>query len=298
MKVDQYEHDKLKFNLRPTAAWRTSSVSGVPAKQSTPRAPGMHFGWPPVTTVQFRFYAELNDFLAPWQRLKIFSQICSRDASVKHMIEALGVPHTEVELILVDGLSVDFSHRLADGEFVSVYPAFNTIDVSPLICLRPPHKRPARFIADAHLGQLARNLRMLGFDVLYRNDYSDAEVARIAAGEERVVLTRDRDLLIRKEIVHGCYLHSVGCEEQLAEVLTRFELASSAQAFSRCLNCNGLLQAVAKRDVEHRVPLHSRMVYDRFYECQGCLQLYWEGSHVARMRQRVEKMLGTSGADG
>ncbi|MFC7514877.1 Mut7-C RNAse domain-containing protein [Herbaspirillum sp. GCM10030257] len=298
MKVDHYEHDKLKSRRNSKAVRGTSNVSCVPAKQSTPPAPGTHSGWPSVTTVQFRFYAELNDFLAPWQRSRVFSQTCSRDASVKHMIEALGVPHTEVELILVDGLSVDFSHRLADGEFVSVYPAFNTIDVSPLVRLRPPHTRPARFIADAHLGQLARNLRMLGFDVLYRNDYSDAEVARIAAGEHRVVLTRDRDLLIRKEIVHGCYLHSVGCEEQLAEVLTRLELARSAQAFSRCLNCNGLLQVVPKRDVEHRVPLHSRMVYDRFYECQGCLQVYWEGSHVTRMRQRVEKMLGTPGTDG
>jgi len=249
-----------------------------------------------VTTVQFRFYAELNDFLAPWQRSGSFSQTCSRDASVKHMIEALGVPHTEVELILIDGVSTDFSHRLRDGECVSVYPAFTAIDVSPLIRLRPPPATPARFIADAHLGQLARHLRMLGFDVLYRNDYSDAEVARIAADENRVVLTRDRDLLIRKEIVHGCYLHPVGCDEQLTEVLTRYELAGSAQAFSRCLNCNGLLQVVSKRDVEHRVPLHSRMVYDRFYECQGCSQVYWEGSHVARMRQRVEKMLAGPGS--
>ncbi|WP_151636939.1 Mut7-C RNAse domain-containing protein [Noviherbaspirillum aerium] len=245
-----------------------------------------------MTIAYFRFYAELNNFLAPWQRQQCFSHPCSRDASVKHMIEALGVPHTEVDLILVDGVSVDFTHRLQDGQRVSVYPVFHNIDVTPLVRLRPAGSGIDRFIADAHLGQLARNLRMLGFDVLYRNDYSDAEVARIAAQEERIVLTRDRDLLIRKEIVRGCYLHSVPCDAQMAEVLGRFRLAEAVNAFSRCLNCNGVLQSVPKSHVQERVPDHSRRVYERFYECQGCAQVYWEGSHVARMRQRVARMLG------
>lgn len=248
-----------------------------------------------MTIAYFRFYAELNNFLAPWQRQQGFSHHCSRDASVKHMIEALGVPHTEVDLILVDGVSVDFSYRLRDGERVSVYPVFHSIDVTPLIRLRPASAGIDRFIADAHLGQLARNLRMLGFDVLYRNDYSDAEVARIAAQEGRIVLTRDRDLLIRKEIVRGCYLHSLACDAQMAEVLGRFRLAHAVNAFSRCLNCNGILQSVPKSDVQERVPAHSRRVYERFYECQGCAQVYWEGSHVARMRQRVARMLGEEG---
>ena len=244
-----------------------------------------------MATAYFRFYAELNDFLAPWQRQRTFGHPCSRDASVKHMIEALGVPHTEVELIIVDGAAVDFSHRLLDGERVSVYPAFSSLDVSGLVRLRPPHVEPARFIADAHLGQLARNLRMLGFDVLYRNDYSDAEVARIAAEDGRVVLTRDRDLLIRKEIVHGCYLHALSCDAQIVEVIGRFKLARHVRAFSRCLNCNGELRQVDKDDVAQRVPQHSRRFYECFYECGSCAQVYWEGSHVARMRTRVDAML-------
>lgn len=213
------------------------------------------------------------------------------------MIEALGVPHTEVELILVDGVSVDFSHRLRDGEHVSVYPSFASLDVEPLRRLRPEPPDVRRFIADAHLGQLAKHLRMFGFDVLYRNDYSDAEVARIAAEEGRIVLTRDRDLLIRKEIVHGCYLHAVSCEAQLIEVLTRYRLAAHARAFSRCLTCNGVLRVVGKGDVEHRVPQHSRDAYEQFFECEGCAQVYWEGSHVERMRLRVDSMLRRAGAD-
>jgi uncharacterized protein len=251
-----------------------------------------------VSTVsaQFRFYAELNDFLAPAQRQRAFIHPCAKDASVKHMIEALGVPHTEVELILVNGEAVDFSYRLQDGNSVSVYPCFAAFDVAPLLRLRPQSTGIERFIADAHLGQLAKNLRMLGFDVLYRNDYSDAEVARIAASEDRIVLTRDRDLLIRKEIVRGCYLHAVSCEAQMAEVFTRFDLVQSARAFSRCLTCNGLLRVVEKEAVAHRVPQHSRQFYERFYECQACAQIYWNGSHVASMRLRVARMLGTVAA--
>ena len=205
------------------------------------------------------------------------------------MIEALGVPHTEIDLILVDGTPVDFSHRLRDGEQVGVYPALPALalDAPPL---RPP-ARGLRFIADAHLGQLARFLCLLGFDVLYRNDYSDAEVARIAAEQERVVLTRDRDLLIRKEIVYGCYLHALERDGQVLEVMRRFRLAPAVRALSRCLSCNGLLRVVDKEAVAQRVPHHSRQAYERFYECDCCAQVYWEGSHVTRMRLRVEQVL-------
>lgn len=230
-------------------------------------------------------------------RQRSFSRSCSRDASVKHMIEALGVPHTEVELINVNGESVDFSYRLCDGDSVSIYPAFGMIDMDPAVPLRPPVQAIGRFIADAHLGQLAKHLRMLGFDVLYRNDFSDAEVAHIAATEDRIVLTRDRDLLIRKEIVHGCYLHAVASDAQLVEVVGRFKLAQSARAFSRCLTCNGTLRVVAKSEIAHRVPHHSRNSYERFYECQGCAQVYWEGSHVARMRLRMAQMLEAVGGN-
>jgi len=250
-----------------------------------------------VATAHFRFYAELNNFLAPWHRQRTFSHPLSRDATVKHMIEALGVPHTEVELICVNGVPVDFSHRLQDEERVSVYPAFSSIDIHTSVRLRPEMESPGRFIADAHLGLLAKSLRMLGFDVLYRNDYSDAEVARIAAEEDRVVLTRDRDLLIRKEIVRGCYLHAVDVETQMAEVIVRFKLAPHVRAFSRCLTCNGELRAVDKQEVAHRVPHHSRQFYEHFFECAGCAQVYWEGSHVARMRTRVARMLRNAGVD-
>jgi uncharacterized protein len=244
-----------------------------------------------VETAEFRFYAELNRFLAPCYRQRSFSYALSRDASVKHMIEALGVPHTEIDLILVDGESVDFSYRLHNAERVSVYPYFRTLDITPMTKLRATSLHNSKFIADAHLGQLAKNLRMLGFDVLYRNDYSDAELTRIAVEEDRIVLTRDRDLLIRKEIVHGCYLHAISSEEQVVEVVLRFKLSGMTRAFSRCLTCNGVLRVVEKSAVADRVPQHSRPFYDRFFECDACARVYWEGSHVVRMRQRIVQML-------
>lgn len=244
---------------------------------------------------RFRFYAELNDFLSPQRRQLAFEHPCASDASVKHMIEALGVPHTEVALILVDGVSVGFAYRLRHGERVSVYPAFTALDMEQAVQLRPPWQDTPRFVADAHLGQLAKNLRMLGFDVLYRNDYSDAEVVRLAVDDGRIVLTRDRDLLIRKDILYGCYLHAIASEAQLLEVVGRYRLAGAARAFSRCLNCNGMLQSIPKEAVGHRVPQHSHRIYRHFYECQGCSQVYWEGSHVARMRARLAPVLDTAG---
>jgi uncharacterized protein with PIN domain len=247
-----------------------------------------------VTIASFRFYAELNNFLGPHQRQRRFDHPCARDASVKHMIEALGVPHTEVGMILVNGSAVGFGHRLGDGDAVSVYPAFSRCDVGTGSLLRSPPSGGCRFVADAHLGLLARQLRMLGFDALYRNDYRDAEVAEISAAEDRIVLTRDRDLLIRKEIVHGCYLHATACPGQVTEVLVRYRLARAARVFTRCLDCNGVLHGVPKAAVAHRVPAASRQVYERFYECTGCAKVYWEGSHVQRMRQQVQRLLGAA----
>ena len=246
-----------------------------------------------MTVAGFFFHAELNRFLAPAQRTRRFEQACPPEASIKHMIEALGVPHTEVEAIEVNDSAVDFSYRMRNGDRVDVYPyGVPTASARP-VPLRPA--APARFIADAHLGQLARNLRMLGFDVLYRNDYSDADMAHIASSEGRVVLTRDRDLLIRKEIVHGCFLHATAGDAQLAQVLRRFDLARAVRAFTRCLKCNGELHAVAKEEVAQRVPPYSRAAYEDFYECRGCARVYWEGSHVARMRARLADLLERMG---
>ncbi len=244
-----------------------------------------------MATVRFRFYAGLGDFLPPARRQRDFDVACVRDASVKHMIEALGVPHTEVELILIDGAPAGFERSLRDGERVAVYPHFTALDLAPLPALRAALPAPLRFVADAHLGGLARRLRMAGFDTLYRNDYPDDEVAAIARRDGRVVLTRDRELLKRRDVIHGAYLRALRPADQLRELVVRFGLAPSFCPFSRCMACNGLLRAVDKAAVADRLPPSVRARHTRFTACEACGRVYWAGSHWRRMCAAIAGMV-------
>lgn len=245
---------------------------------------------PPVTAA-FRFYEELNDFLAPQHRRREFEARCARAATVKHMIEALGVPHTEVELILVNGESVGFDHLLRDGDRISIYPRFETFDITPLLRVRPQPLRQTRFIADAHLGGLAHLLRLTGFDTLYDNGYDDAEIVAIAEREGRIALTRDRELLKRRTLTHGCFVHALKPEQQAAEIFARLDLARSARPFSLCLECNAPLRPIDKALVAERVPPGVSDRQSRFSTCDRCRRVFWEGSHWRRMRQIVDRLL-------
>lgn len=239
----------------------------------------------------FRFYEELNDFLPPWQRKREIEAEVAPTETVKHAIEALGMPHTEVELVLVDGASVGFERRLADGERVAVYPRFEALDVTPLLHLRERPLRTTRFVADAHLGALARRLRLAGFDTLFDNAYPDDELLRLSLGEGRVVLTRDRELLKRRELTHGCFVHAQHPDAQWREVIERLDLRASARPFTRCLACNAPLHAVPKAQVAHALPPSVRERHDRFVRCSGCACVYWEGSHWQRMRDKLDAAL-------
>ncbi len=233
----------------------------------------------------FRFYEELNDFLPRERRKRSFDYRCARAATVKNAIEALGVPHTEVELILVNGDSVDFSYLIREGDRISVYPKFEAFDIGPLLQVRERPLRQPRFVADAHLGGLARLLRMLGFDTLYRNDLADHEIRFISGYEGRIVLTRDRELLKCRTITHGCYVHALRPREQLREVAERLQLASSAKPFTLCLHCNLALMTLGKELIHERLPPTVAAAYERFQWCEGCDRVYWEGSHWQRMRE-------------
>ena len=239
----------------------------------------------------FRFYAELNDFLPPGRRMVGFTRAFEGSPSVKDLIEALGVPHTEVDLILVNGISVDFSYRVREGDRISVYPVFESIDITPLVRVRPRPLRETRFVLDAHLGRLAGYLRMLGFDTLYRNDYRDEELERISGSEGRILLTRDRGLLKRSRVTHGYCLRETDPRRQLAEVVQRFDLRRSIAPFQRCLHCNSLLQPIRKEAICDRLPPRTKQYYDGFFVCPACDRIYWKGSHYERMRQLIEALL-------
>jgi uncharacterized protein len=244
-----------------------------------------------AVTATFRFYEELNDFIAPERRGREFSCHCARAATAKHMIEALGVPHTEVELVLVNGESVGFDRVLADGDRVAVYPKFEAFDVASLVRVRERPLRDTRFVADAHLGGLAHLLRMTGFDTLYDNHFPDDEIERIAAAEGRIVLTRDRELLKRRGVTHGCYVRAIRSELQLREVFDRLDLARSAHPFTRCLSCNATLRAIDTAQVATGLPPGVRERYERFAVCDGCGRVFWEGQHWRRMREMVDAVL-------
>jgi uncharacterized protein with PIN domain len=231
----------------------------------------------------FRFYQELNDFLPRERRRREVTVPCARSATTKHMIEALGVPHTEVELVLVNGEASSFDRLIAQGDRVAVYPKFEAIDISPLLRVRERPLRRLRFVADAHLGGLARFLRMAGFDTLYDNYIDDGEIEELAASEDRVVLTRDRELLKRHTIIHGCYIHAIKPEEQLREVFNRLDLAASARPFSLCLHCNVPLRPAKKDEVLEQLPPAVREQHDEFNTCDSCGRIYWKGSHWKRM---------------
>ncbi len=244
---------------------------------------------------QMRFYEELNDFLPPARRKVRFIHEFQRRASIKDMIEALGVPHTEIDLILVNGQSVDFSHIVRDGDHISVYPMFEAFDIQPVVRVRPRPLRTSRFVLDVHLGKLARYLRLLGFDTLYRNDYADAELARLASEERRILLTRDRDLLKRAVVTHGYYVRATDPRRQVEEVMDRLDLYRAIQPCQRCTRCNGLLAAVPKLQVWERLPPETRCHVESFWECDACGQLYWEGSHMPRIRRFIENLRARAG---
>lgn len=244
-----------------------------------------------MANATFRFYEELNDFLAPQHRRHDFDRACARAATVKHEIEALGVPHTEVELVLVNGESVGFDRIIRDGDRIAVYPKFETFDISPLLRVREAPLRRLMFVADAHLGGLARLLRLTGFDTVYDNAIDDDEIERLCVEEERIVLTRDRELLKRRTITHGCYVRALRPEEQLREIFARLDLAGLARPFSLCLSCNAPLRPVAKTRVEAQLPPAVRAHYERFSTCDSCGRVFWEGSHWKRLHGIVDEAL-------
>ena len=252
------------------------------------------YGWnilPMNPRAKFRFFAELNDYL-PENRVKTtFENQFDPHASIKHIIESMGIPHTEVDLILVNGEPVDFSRQLIDGDMVSVYPVFESFDISPVNRLRPEPLREPRFILDTHLGKLASYLRMLGFDSLYKNQAEDQDLAEISSRDHRILLSRDRGLLMRNLVTHGHLIKETNPKQQLIEVIQRFQLKNKMQPFRRCLTCNGLLQDVQKESILDQLQPYTRIYYEHFLQCVQCGKIYWQGSHHQRMTGFIEEIL-------
>jgi uncharacterized protein with PIN domain len=239
-----------------------------------------------VKSARLRFYAELNDFLPPERRYETFTVEFHVAPAVRDLIESQGVPHTEVDLVLMNGGTAALPDIVEDGALVSVYPVFESLDIAAVTRVRPEPLRQPRFILDVHLGRLAAYLRMAGFDTRYANDAEDAELARVAAGERRILLTRDLGLLKRAAVTRGYYVRETSPARQLQEVVRRFELKRLLRPFSRCMRCNSELCAARPE----RAPEQARSRFTEFQECPGCGRVYWQGSHWARMRALMDAL--------
>lgn len=237
--------------------------------------------------VLFRFYEELNDFLPPGKRKVPVQYSFSGRQSVKDAIEALGVPHVEVDMITVNGNPVDFSYLLKNGDRISVYPVFESLDISDVTHLHEKPLRQVKFVLDVHLGKLARYLRLFGFDTLYEKDYTDDEIILISSLQKRIILTRDKKLLNNKKVTHGMWIRSQYPESQLKEVFDRLDLKNTANPFSRCMECNSLLVHVKKEEIADKLPPRTKEFYNRFKLCPECDRIYWEGSHFLKMKKLV-----------
>lgn len=229
-----------------------------------------------MSTSYFLFHGRLNDFLLRSQKGREFSVEFQGQQSIKHLAESLGVPHPEIGQVQVNGQDEALDSIAHDGDRVEIHPIQDGCPIEP------------RFVLDCHLGRLTAHLRMLGFDCLYENDFDDLDMAQIAHAETRILLTRDRRLLMRKLVEYGYCLRSLDPFEQLTEIIERFDLAENFQPFHRCLHCNHTLERVEKSAILDRLEPMTRQYFDEFHICPACEQIYWKGSHYDQMQKFIE----------
>ena len=235
-----------------------------------------------------RFYEELNRFLAKNIKKKDIDLSVDKKVSVKKVIEDLGVPHTEVDLILVNGQSVDFSYPVGTEDRISVYPVFESFDIKESSRVRPAALRETRFVLDVNLCALARWLRRLGFDTLYSNNYGDGTPARISAEENRILLTKDRGLLKQKIVTRGYCIRSDNTLEQVREVIFRFQLESSCRPLIRCPHCNETLEVIDKDRIPSILPEYVQQHHHEEYRfCELCGKVFRKSPHWETMKQQL-----------
>jgi uncharacterized protein len=231
----------------------------------------------------FHFFNSLNDFLPHRQKNQPITYAFNNSPAIKDSIEAIGVPHTEVALIVANSLQVDFIYKLQNGDVVEVHPYSGN--------LAHTNSLPSpRFILDVHLGKLTKALRLLGFDCFYKNDYNDRTIVAKAISESRIVLTRDIGLLKHKELQWGYWLRSQHVEPQTKEVLKRFNLSTLIKPFTICLQCNSKIIAVDKYNIIDNLPPKTIEYFQEFYQCSHCNKVYWKGSHYTNMMKFVKQL--------
>lgn len=244
-----------------------------------------------MTTAQIFFHADLQQLLRTRHQEHMQRVEFNGDQTIKHLVESLGVPHTEIGQLIVAEQEVGFGYLVKSDDLVHVFSATAELDRLSGMVIQGNLAISPRFILDNHLGKLASHLRMLGIDTDYSNQYQDQQLADFAVANGRILLSRDRQLLMRKTIRYGYLLRSMIPDEQLVEVLERFNLFTEIQLFKRCMTCNHLLEPVEKQQIEDQLQPLTRKYFFDFHICTGCGQIYWPGSHVERMQTRLKEIL-------
>ncbi|MEW6512234.1 MAG: Mut7-C RNAse domain-containing protein [Bacteroidota bacterium] len=244
-----------------------------------------------MPTVRFRFYAELNEHLPSDLRYVELAHDVVQGVTLGEAIESLGVPQREVELLVMGKESVDLAHVLQEGERVGVFPVFDSFDVGPITEIVDRPTRRMNFVLDVHLGKLAHLLRMLGFDALYRNDYTRPDLPRLARDDDRILLSRGKTIVEESGVNAAYQVKSDDPREQLVEILRRFDLVRFARPFRRCILCNSLLVSVQKEKIVDRLPAKVRILNSAFTMCPHCDRIYWKGSHVVRMAEFIDQVV-------
>ncbi len=244
--------------------------------------------------VSIHFNRELNQFLSREKRHQIY-QVISHDArTIKDLIEAEGIPHTEVDIIKVNGDVVDFHYQIKSGDQIEIFQLITPKNLDMIVRLGRPPLPHLRFVADVNLGKLTKHLRMLGIDCSFAPHWNDLDLAHVSVAEERILLTRDRGLLKRKIIHHGIYIHSSEPAHQIEELVKRINITEFIKPFTRCLACNGLLMAVEKKEIQSRVPDETYRHINEFYGCDQCDKIYWQGAHWQRLHEMTQTLMRIS----
>jgi uncharacterized protein len=239
-------------------------------------------------TVRLNLHGDLDFFLRSGARGRSVERTLSEKTAVKDVIESCGVPHPEVDLILVNGNAVDFHYGIATAADIELYPVGNSSTLFTEERLQVATN--TTFVADGHLGRLARNLRVLGFDVAYDPLAEDRQLLEIMERENRALLTRDRRLLMHAVVKTGYFPRSQNADEQTVEVIRRFNLLDSIAPFTRCVRCNGPLRNVSKAEIVERLEPLTKIYYEQFRRCTDCEQIYWPGSHFLKLQKRIEQI--------
>ena len=238
--------------------------------------------------VRLRFQGDLNVFLRSKAGDALVERPLAEKTSIKDVIESCGIPHPEVDLIVVDDQTVGFDHTVANDAKVEVFSVENRGTDRTEKRLQTIHI--TRFVADGHLGGLTRNLRLLGFDVAHDQGADDRQLLEVMVRENRALLTRDRRLLMHRIVQHGYYPRSQNADEQTIEVVRRFDLSKLIAPFARCLRCNALLEEATKAEVIDELEPLTKIYYDHFRRCPDCERIYWPGSHFSKLQKRIEEI--------